>query len=370
MIVALYLPDFPAWAHRRESGTAVAVVHAGRVVAATEDLRLAGLAHGESVNRARRRFPDAAIIDDDPLSTRLARERLLRELYTLTPCISEHFDDFICLELDSMQEAGRLAERLEVRSGYATDDLTASLAAVESSPGQLKVVKPGAAPGFINSRSIRLLKSFGVSDEVLYRLDLFGYGTLERLGRLTRRHWKSQFGDEGTALYDWLNRTPLTRLPMWVPPETASATCSVEMRIREPHEWTPVADVLAERAAENLPGRVASWITVTLDDLEEGPAWSRTSQLKEPTSRAAAIAGGMRRLLAQSSIPSFGRMTVELGGLMDPSAEQLNLFAARRVTDALCRDILRRFPRSLLRYEEGNPHALLPEHRWRLVPLA
>lgn len=369
MIVSLYIPDFPAWAHAREGGTAVAVLHRGRVIAATEALRHGGLRDGDPADRVAKRFPEAVIVDDDPLLTRLARERLYLELNTLSPRIVARFGDFICLDLPSLSEAQALSERLAVRTGYAPDDTASCLAAASGYVGRVEIVAAQNVSRFVEACPVGVLVRFGVSPDMISRLDLFGLRTIGALRTLGKRHWRAQFGGEGVALHDWLTRPPESVIPVWTPPETVSMTRWFESRVQEPAEWEPALEILVKEATALLDTNSATWFTVLLEDVETGDPWRQSLLFKRPTRDARTILTRIRWRLIHANVPRFGRITIELGGLVDPAVEQLDLFDRRPATTQACTDILRRYPRALVQVEEGDPLSPLPERRWRLGPM-
>jgi hypothetical protein len=369
MITALHIPDIEAWARSRRGPAQVAVVARDRVIEASEALREMGVETGESRDRITRRFPEAVLVEHDPIYAAAIREELCYELNESSPSIQVCHGAFYAVEIADINGAQRVAERLGVRAGWGDSVRIACLAALEGYPGLLNVVEPTESERFLRHGAISLLVDFGFDPEMVERLGLFGYRTLESLDGLTLRHLNGQFGALGRELHAFLHAEPVRRLPLWSPPQAIEKRYRFDWPVREPYEWNPPLQHLCREGVEELGDLRTSLLRIVVEEDRTGRQIQTLLPLKEPSNSFRLIFGRSDHVLANLDLPEFREISVSLGTLSRPEYHQPRLFEDRSRLEVAKENLGRRYPGSLLQFEELHPDAPLPEDRWHLVPI-
>ena len=190
----------------------VAVVAAGRVVAASPAARGHGVAPGLRLRTASARCADLVVCERDLAAEARAFEPVVAALDDVTPAVevprpgacafaargpSRYFGGdgvlaaMVVERVTQALEAQALGGRTGVRVGVADGPFTAAVAAELADP--VRIVEPGDAAAFLAPLPVRMLGSPELTD-VLARL---GVGTLGDLAALPAADVLARFGAEG-----------------------------------------------------------------------------------------------------------------------------------------------------------------------------
>lgn len=197
----------PFWV--RGHGAKGALVAAANVIA-----RRRGLVAGMPEGVARRRLPEALVLEGDPevlLSAGAAMQELLsREERSLVPCGR----DGALLQLGVLNEplqalclAGELQRevreklRLPLALGTGTSPLVAGLALLGAPENGCLLVQAGGERAFVQGLPLALLP--GVDRALLQQLRLLGVASVADLEPLSRSVLEEAFGERGTWLFSF-----------------------------------------------------------------------------------------------------------------------------------------------------------------------
>lgn len=371
-ITCVHVPDFPAWAFARagrHTGRPVAVVAAGRVVAANRLARRAGVAPGMSSERARALLPDGVVCLRDPALEAAAWEEALRDLHATTPFLEDAGPGWAFLR-DAEDEAVRaLVNRLSAQAGTGETRALARLAALRAAPGNVLTVAPEHAALFLLRFEVEGLAALGFDVELLERLRLLGYPNLRATSALSLRHLRAQFGTEGARLHALLHPGEEPPVAAFRPPPALVASADLEVPAREPADLLPVLDHLVAEATGALGALHSRRITVRLTDRAQGSDRLASRVLPEATQSARRIGQTARALLLPllSAETEAESVAVELGGLGRASLSQASLFGERPSVYLAVRGVHRRFPGAVKRAVVVL-HALFEEDAVRFEP--
>lgn len=376
MITTFTIARFSAWAAVRMLGAEergdqkrpmLAVFEGSRILEPCDLLAAAGVEAGEPVERVMRRFPEVLLRKRDPAVEVKAVEEMLERLHRASPRLLFSLDDRrVSCEIGDLVVAQRLAAELELPAGLAPDLRTSELAGYESSPGRVVPVEPNDRDRWVNRRSVRLLAHYRFAAPMIERLELLGLTNFSRLRRLSQRHLRAQWGEEGGRLWRFLREEPRDRLPLHRPPLRFTRARRFEIEVLEPHEWRPILQLLAGELSEDLDGRIATTLTVRLDEGSlTGP--EEEARLLPRSDRPDLIERVAEKVLIARPDPiPFALLALTLGGIRDRTIAQGSLFDLRPELVAALRRIIRRWPGSMVRIAEIDRDAPLPEHRVRL----
>ncbi len=282
-VVVIHCPDWPVLAAGAIAGlppgSAAAVVHANRVVAASPAARSEGVGTGQRRREAQRCCPHLILLDHDPARDARAFEPILHGLDVVTALV-EITEPGTCLFATrgpsryhggDRQLAGRLTELVTelldgqhavglVGSpgvGIADGRLAAELAAGRSidGGGSPVVVGAGESPGFLAPFPVSVLDAFGeFGDSFTALLGRLGIHTLGALATLPRPDVLGRFGPEGERAHrlacGFDDRPPSARQP----PDDLALECSFEPAVPQIDPVVFAAKSLADQLHERLGG--------------------------------------------------------------------------------------------------------------------
>ncbi len=260
-----HIPRFSAWVRQQLApGEAEIAIHRNdRIVCCSALLERAGLRVGESLERARSLFPNAAFHREDRELDAAIWEELLVLLNSTTPNVLSLRPGWALLSPYDLEGLERLNRSLQARTGIATDRFTAMLAALGAHSGEVVRVDRDAAERFVATTPVKRLAGLGIEVELIERLELFGLRTVGAVSRLSRRQLRAQFGPDGSALHEMLHpEGPDAPVPVFQPPQNVLVRHRFEDRVREPGEILPVLELLVDEAMQDLGYRVAQVVTV------------------------------------------------------------------------------------------------------------
>ncbi len=372
-IASFRLPQYPAWV-REESvvprGTPIIVHAQGRVVAGSIPLLHAqGISIGERVERARVLAPHAEFhLRDEALET-AHWENVLSLLTDTSPYLLSLRPGWGLIGVVLRERIMLLARSLRAALGIAPNRLAAMIASLQAAPSEVVEVDQRDVARFIARASVHHLVDLDVDQEIVERLRLFGFGTLGDVAGLTRRHLVAQFGKEGKDLFELLHQKEEQPIPVFVPPPVVTARQEIDPPSVEPGDLTPALQELMRMTVKELDPLLAHRVTLRLDGPHpESPRVARRI-LKAPTSQnrmIAAAADALLRSLLRHDLMT-ATMTLELGGLSQPTAIQGDLFRERLDLRETVRFLQTRFPGVLYRVALVDRDAILAEESYRRV---
>ncbi|CAA9556797.1 MAG: hypothetical protein AVDCRST_MAG86-264 [uncultured Truepera sp.] len=365
---ALFEP-FPIWLSEWESPPLAAVPlvsrHKSKVVHASPVARSLGIKAGSSLATALSKAPDLEIVEAESPYLTASWERLVEEVSGFTRTLESPSLGRLLMGLEPA-DATQIAETYRVRVGMAESLEVATLAALISSPGQVKIIEPDRQDRLIDALPLYVLKGVGLSQRAL---DDFGWLGVERAGEL-RRWSKAQvaayLGRAGKGVMPYLFGPYRTLLGRYTPPPRVTVQAVFEEPQCEPLTLHPALEQLCFKSATELGGKAASRLTVTV--VSQGLTFKAARIAKMPLMRAAEMFRLALLALADTNAQPLGidTLRLELGGLSRPS-EQLSLWPQKERVAYAVEVVEARFPRAILKLVEDDPHALASEHNVRFV---
>lgn len=365
MITAFHIPDFQAWYRARYTQKPTIIIKQDRIVAATADLREAGVLNGDLANGVCRRFPHTVVHLDDQGYERGARELIMSELFRASDSVEVMHEVFLCVEVPTQRLAEKIGEWLGCRVGWASDDRTACFASLVGPSDRLTIVREEDRETFIGSLPSSTLLHFGFGRDVMDRFRLFGNGTIDSLRGLTLTSMRERYGASGLRLYELLHSEPRTTLPSWTPPPTVELSYRFNAPVQEVEDWSPILTRLCRQGVGMLNGMKATYAKVVLEETDQEKPIRYTIPLKHPSADSRLIGSRTQWIIQRRPLPTFGRMTIMLGGLVQQDSLQYDLFETRNGLDKARRAVLRRFPNGQLHFEEIETNPTIPDTRWR-----
>jgi nucleotidyltransferase/DNA polymerase involved in DNA repair len=367
-MAALFEP-FPLWLAEWEAPSLAAVPlvsrHKSKVVHSSPLARGLGIKAGSSLAIALSKAPELEIVEADSPYLTASWERLVEELAGLTRTLESSSQGRLLMELEPA-DAAQLAETYRVRVGMAESIEVATLAALISSPGRVKLIEPDRQEHLLDALPLYVLKGVGLSQQAL---DDFGWLGVSRTGEL-RRWSKSQvaayLGRVGKQVMPYLFGPHRTYLGRYTPAPQVSAQTVLNEPQCEPLVLHSALEQLCIKLSDRLDNKAASRLTVTVRS--HGLEFKATRIAKTPLSRSDVMFRLALLALADTHAQLLGikMLTVELSGLSRPS-EQLSLWPQKERVAYAIEVVETRFPRAILKLVEDDPYALASEHTVRFV---
>jgi hypothetical protein len=374
MVGCLYISEFPAWALQRQQPEqrAVAVYHAGRIIARSRFLCQAGMLLGDPLDRARALFPEACFFDRDAPFEQAIWDGVLQRINEITPFLESLERGVAFFKPYDFSEARVLAGQLVVRVGLGPDKGIARIAAARSAPGSVLQVRDAAVARFLSRSSVAVLSELGFDENLPARLTLFGLTTLDKVRALTKRHLTVQFAAAGSALFDMLHpASGATHVPAYVPPATITESFRFDSGVCDFVHLSHLLDSMVRRAALRLGRSVCTRIALRLQFAESclPPAFGQRA-LKTPTADPGVV-GRAANFLLCGALTTPGEVVlieITLAGLESARHPQASLFFERPPLKAAIQHLAERFPGAIRRAVLMRPGAPFPEDSVRLVP--
>jgi len=337
-----------------------------------------GVKIGDTVDRARTLMPDAHVCVWEPHMDVTMRESIMRLLYKLTPRIMAVPNlcgrgAWFFMAKAGMRDLEWLAIQLQARVGVSTERKTAMLASIRGEIGDVLTVPGQNRISFLKTTHVGVLRDLDLlsfDEEMIERLELFGFRSLWRLCQLTRRHLTVQFGTAGQRLHDFLHSGDRdTNMPYheWREIETSH---DFDWPVSEPEPIAQALDHLVLEAVETFRDSKPTRLEVRLVK-EGGASLSRSRVLTEPTVRPEVLS----RLVVLTSkklvSPDMRIKSVVLtfGGLVPVIPRQQILFLKKGDRDDLVARMDRQFPGKLLKPHIIHDTPFFPGDEWKLVPV-
>lgn len=373
----------------------------GTVIDASPAAHELGVRRGMPLGSAHRLAPEATFLDPDVTADAAAVERALEALAAFSPGIAGATDPtdpaFGLLEvqvdgLDRLWGAEPvLVERIVAalrpilpgppRIGIAGTRFAATTAAGAAElPGRPWIVEPGGEPAFLGPLPAALLTP---DPDIRARLARFGLRRIGAVAELPRSALVARFGLEGERIHGRANGQEIVAFRPHRTPERLSLGLGLEPPIEDLEPLRFVLHRLAGALADQLlargaaAGRVELRLTLDLAFARRGTpgVLAIEQRFPEPTAEGEAIERLLLARLEREPPPAaVARLELELAEVTPATGQQLALFvpqAARsaRLSWQLARLALAFGEDRIGRVELVDPDAILPERRWRRLPI-
>lgn len=365
LLSCIYIPHFPAWAVERslERRQPVIVVASGRVVAASGRLRRRGIEPGISAERAETLAPEAHIRSRDIALERAAGEEVQHRLHGITPFIEPAGDALFYFRNADEEQLRLFVREIGAKAGSASHRTTARLAAIRAAPGSFLSISDERVHGFLKRFPLKLLADIDFDNDLIERLDLFGFTSPADMLHLTQRHFEAQFGEDGIRLHAILHPSTEPAIPLFRPPPVVRLAFDFEPAVEEPHELVPVLQYLVEEATRHLGTLHCRRLRLFLHEKEQIRQACRL--LPESTSAATTLFN-LSKLELENLLDHRAQIEVlelELGALHVGDTSQTSLFRERPSVYRVVEAINRRFP-GAIRQVEMHDGGVFPEDGW------
>jgi protein ImuB len=352
---AVWCPDWPILAWKREMSDPVAVVHANRVVACSPQARRAGVERGLRRRESQRRCPSLEVLEQDLQLEARAFEPVATALDDLTPRVeivrpglivfstrgpSRYFGgDQAMAQRCVALVAEVLAGNGGAMVGVADGAFAASLAARRSSEADMVVVDPGESAAFLSPFSVQVLDRPELTS-VLMRL---GLNTLGLFAALDRADVVGRFGAEGLVAHRLASGLDERPPAMSDPPEDMEVVTELDPPIERVDQAAFVGKTLADEFLDRLDQRGATCAGVVITaETEHGEDLVRCWR-HEGTLTAAVVADRVRWQLdgwlngSSTARPSGGltRLSVRPDAVIAATGRQLGFWGGQ--TEAAAR---------------------------------
>ena len=279
-ILVLWAPDWPvlAAAEGVATGTPVAVLSKGQVLACSQAARAEGVRRGMRRRDAQSRCPDLVLRDHQPDADARAFEEVLTALEHLSPGVAPLRPGLCALHVPSRfyggeVEAGAvIAERLvslgiwDIRMGVADGLFAAEQAARRSAAQDSLIVPAGASAAFLRDLPIDVLDDGEAEASTLVSLlRRMGLTTLGAFAGLAPADVHTRFGTHGALLHRLAaGRDAQVVSRRQMPPEL-TATLSLEPPLDRVDQIAFSLRATAEAFVTDLADRAAVCTTVRIE---------------------------------------------------------------------------------------------------------
>lgn len=367
-MVALFEP-FSIWLAEWEAPHLAAVPlvsgHKSRVVHASATARALGIKAGSSLATALTKAPDLEVVASASPYLTASWERLVEEVSGLTRTLETPSLGRLLMDLEPA-DAAQLAETYRVRVGKAESVEVATLAALISSPGKVKVVAPDRQDALLDALPLYVLRGVGLSQRALDDLGWLGVVRTGELRSWSKTQAAAYLGRAGKSVMPYLfgpYRTYLSRYQL--PPRLTTQVVFDEPQC-EPFVLHPALGGLCADLAARLGDRAASRLSVSAQS--QGLTFNASRLPKQPLRRADALFRLALLALEDTHAEPLGidTLSVTLSGLSRP-AEQGSLWPQKERVAFAMEVVEARFPGSLVKLVQDDPYSLASEHTVRFV---
>jgi len=370
-IGSLFIPSFPAWTFLQAEGNGapLAVIASGRVIAACRASRRSGIEPGMSGERVKSLCPDVRLRIRSAELEAAAWEEVVHSVNGITPFIEKSRPPLLYFRPDDLPLARALTETLSVHGGVAPHRAAAQLAALRAAPGNMLVVSPRNLDGFLDRFAVERIAEIGFEEDTVDLLHHFGYATLGAVKKLSLRHLKAQFGDDGERLFKMLHPETEPPIPLFREARVIRQGYEFDDPCREPREILPVLEYLVCQAAEILRPEYCQRLRLIAKGYRNRANATAFRILPEPIGNLPGLLRAAVRLLHEVLSPGLEveSLALELGALRHMKSAQVPLFKERPSVFTAVRAVHRRFPEMVQR-AVVQPDVLFSEDEMRLDP--
>ena len=367
-MAALFEP-FPLWLSEWETPSLANVSlvsrHKSRVVHASAAAKALGIKAGSSLATALGKVPELEIVASESPYLTASWERLVEELSGLTRTLETPSLGRLLMDLEPA-DAAQLAETYRVRVGLAQSVEVATLAALVSSPGKVRMVPAERQDALLGALPLYVLKGVGLSQRALDDLGWLGLNRVGELRAWSRAQAAAYLARAGKSVTPYLYEPYRTYLGRYTPPPRLNARLALDKPECEPFVLDPALYRLCADLVTRLGDKAASRLSVTA--LSQGLEYRATRIAKLPLRDLAPALRLAQLALADTQAQPLGidTLSVTLSGLSRP-AEQGRLWPRKERAAFAVEVVEARFPGSILKLVQDDPYSLASEHNVRFI---
>lgn len=348
MIGCLYIAHYPVWVfeNRNPGDRPVVVVSGGRVVAAGKAARRAGVEPGIAAERVATLCPGATVSLRDPDLEQAEWEELLHQLNNITPFIENASAPYVYFRSRDVHSVRKFAATLGAQVAFAGSRSIALLAALRAAPGNVLALRSRHQLNFLSRFTIDRIGELGFDPDMIEQLTLLGFNTLGAAHRLSLKHLKAQFGEEGEKLFTLIHPEDEPVISLYHPPRAIRLSYDFDWPCSEPRELLQTLDHLVGHLAQQMQSEKCRRLQVILrvEKVEQPLAASRV--LVEPVNERRALRNAAHLLIKKLLYPGIQieSLGIEAGALRTATPEQSSLFKQRPSLLAAVRKVHQKFP--------------------------
>lgn len=291
-------------------------------------------------------------------------DAVVEAVHQCTPLLVVRQHGILHAGTDHLADIRHNVRRWSARAAMAPDRTSSLLCALGAIPGRIDA---HASAEHVQSSVLQHIPELRIDDVFIHRLGLFGCSTIGMLMRLSERHLRAQFGEQGIDLYRLLHTTSDT-LPLYQPPDEICATSMFDEAASEPGELSSVAAHLCEEAIVLLAGREAWRVDVGCLD-RSGQVCSRRGRvMRAALTTLQQMQTHVQALMSQllSSVRRWWGIRVRLTSLRVPASEQVALFSPQVSAQDIQSSLVPKYGPVIKDIVILNPWSVIPEEYARI----
>jgi len=241
------------------------IVGNGCIASCSYEARRFGLEAGMPLTEARRRCPQAVILDGHYQIYRCFAEHVWaicrRVCVSLETFLDEAYGE-LAMPPDRVDRAERVGRRLQrdvldevrlpISVGLAGNRMMAKLASSDAKPGGVRVIPPGTEIHYLASLPVETLLGVGPKLAHAFKeINITTVGQLAAISPVTLRH---MFGRRGDVIYERAHGRDPQRLRHDAPPKTISRETTFHQPTCDRNEITGMLCYLLQRAMRAMRG--------------------------------------------------------------------------------------------------------------------
>ncbi|NND72461.1 MAG: hypothetical protein HKN43_12875 [Rhodothermales bacterium] len=371
MIGCLYIPHYPTWVfeHRKPRDRPVVVVSGGRVITAGKAARRAGVEPGISAERVHALCPGATITLRDPDLEIAVWEENLHHLNSITPFIENAPAPYVYFRSRDIADIRKLAASLKAQVAFASNRSIALLASMRAAPGNVLAVRPQHQINFLKHFAVEKLEELGFDVDMIEQLMLLGFNSLGDAHRLSLKHLKAQFGDQGAKLFELIHPEDEPAVSIYQPPRVLRETHDFDWPCNEPHELLNILDHLIDRLAAAMNAEKCRRLQIAMRVYRSEKPLFSSRVLVEPVSGRKPLRNAAHTLIHKVLFRGIEieTLAIEAGALRTATPTQTTLFRQRPSLLKAVRAVHKKFP-GAIKQAIVEPGVLFSEDEVRFEP--
>jgi hypothetical protein len=347
----------------------VVVVSSGRVISAGKAARRAGVEPGISAERVPALCPGATIALRDSDLEAAEWEESLHQLNSITPFIENAPAPYVYFRSRDLADIRKLAAQLKAQVAFASNRSIALLAAIRAAPGNVLAVRPQHQLNFLRHFPIERVDELGFDVDMIEQLVLLGFDSLGAAHRLSFKHLKAQFGEEGEKLFELIHPEDDPAVPIYQPPRVIRETYDFDWPCTEPHELLRILDHLVGRLNTAMQSEKCRRLQIAARTYGGGAPLFVSRVLIEPISGLKPLLNAAQILIHKILFRGIqiDMIAIEAGALRSANPTQTTLFRQRPSLMKAVGAVHKKYPGSI-KQAIVEPGILFSEDEVRFEP--
>ncbi len=301
----------------------------------------------------------------EPSITAASWDAAVDTIHRCTPLIHVPRHAVLHAGTDNIDAIRRYVHLWSARAAMAPDRTSSLLCALAAVPGRIDA---HASAEHVRCDVLRECVELDVDDVFVDRLRLFGYPTIGALSSLTERQLRAQFGEHGIRIYRLLHTTSYS-LPLYQPPEVITAEASFDDVASEPGQILPITMEMCRRVYDELAGREAWRVDVSVLDRSGESSARRGRILRSAMTTYMQIETHICALVRQllNAARRWWGVRTRLSSLRTPVYQQGMLFASKPSAEDLRVMLTPKYGAVVKEIHVMNPWSVIPEEYARIT---